>query len=707
MTVIIIFLTVFFAASPTAVSAALPAAVSSSVQKAGDLDPRHKEWLGIVAPIITRGEREVFFKLKTQAERDRFIDLFWKRRDPYPDTRENEFFQDYMKRVRYADLHFGRGTPKKGHETERGRIYLSLGPPLERQIYATHSTLWPLELWYYQGEQEYGLPAYFYLIFFQPDSLGEYRLYSPETDGPTSLVIPNMISGPVTQTSAFRALREISGELGSASMSYIPAEAGLGMTSLSTGSLLSGVYGLPEKKYSDAYARTYLLYKDHVEVDYSHNYIESSGRVNVVLHGGQPFLHWSLEPAQINFAERGGRYYAGYQLLLKLEDRDGRTLWEKEEEIPLSITPAEYEKHGRRRFAFQDVIPVIPGEFKMFLLLKNRTTRDFTSFETILSVSAENRRETRLGRPILYLAREAVSANMKNALRAFTISGYHYMVNARNEFLPGGEIGCLVPFAASSGSGASAPAAVRLEIRSADGSEENVVFSLEKTVAEVLSSGGEALDFGILPAADLKSGYYRADVVVTDSSGRRLAAEREVFIVVSRPIAVLPWIYAAVQPPFPAPRHLRALGSQHFLSGNYDAARRLFEQTLAAGDDPAVQLLLGKTLYALGDYRGSLEKTVPLHEATGERETAKVVALNYAALGEWSEALSYLEYILSEAQEISVLNLAAECYLHLGRPDKALPLLQKSLSLLPSQPAIRNLEEKTRKEVEKKEEFQT
>jgi hypothetical protein len=52
---------------------------------------------------------------------------------------------------------------------------------------------------------------------------------------------------------------------------------------------------------------------------------------------------------------------------------------------------------------------------------------------------------------------------------------------------------------------------------------------------------------------------------------------------------------------------------------------------------------------------------------------------------------------MAEATEIGVLNLAAECYLNLDRPEKALPLLRKSLSLLPGQPQVRDLEEKTRK----------
>jgi hypothetical protein len=53
--------------------------------------------------------------------------------------------------------------------------------------------------------------------------------------------------------------------------------------------------------------------------------------------------------------------------------------------------------------------------------------------------------------------------------------------------------------------------------------------------------------------------------------------------------------------------------------------------------------------------------------------------------------------LMAEATEVSVLNLAAECYLNLDRPEKALPLLQKSLTLLPGQAPIRDLEEKTRK----------
>ncbi len=113
-----------------------------------DLLPQHRESLENVSPIITKAEREVFSMLKTNEEREKFIRFFWRQRDPYPDTEENEFAKEYMERVRFADQNFGHGTFRRGSQTERGYYYLLLGPPLERRFFTTYSQLWPLELWF-------------------------------------------------------------------------------------------------------------------------------------------------------------------------------------------------------------------------------------------------------------------------------------------------------------------------------------------------------------------------------------------------------------------------------------------------------------------------------------------------------------------------------------------------------------------------------
>ncbi len=668
---------------------ALQALQASQVTEA--LHPRHKEWLGMVSPIISKGEREVFFKLKTTEEREKFIRLFWKRRDPLPDTEENEFYQEYMKRVRFADLHFGYGTSRKGHETERGYFYLLLGPPLERQVFATHSYIWPLELWYYRGEQEYGLPPYFYLIFFQPEGMGEYRLYSPEVDGPQRLVVPSLVSGPVNNLTAFRALREISGELGAASLSYLPGDSSLGMTSLSSGSIISGVYGLAEKKFSDAYARSFLAFNEYVEVDYSHNYIESNGRVHVFTQAGQPFLHWTLEPSQINFADYKGRRYASYQLVLKVEDSEGRTILEKEEEVPLSITPEDYARHERRIFAFQDVLPVIPGEFILNIFLKNKTARDFTSYQTRISIP-EPSKKLSLGDPIFYLSRESLPENQRTGVKPFALGGTQYMVNAQNHFLPGRDIGlyCQVFPVQDVGS-----ASIRVEVVSQRAGAS--VHTIEKPLAEALTQDGTGVDLPSIVPGSLNPGYYQAVITLLNGQGESIMSRKENFILLTQAFPVVPWVFAKLHPPFPSPEALSLLATQYFMVGRYDKAREHLERSLSLRDVPATRSFLARTLYAQGNFQDSLKEAIPLFEATGDSELAKIIALDYHALGDWQSALDYLEMLMTRATEISVLNLAAECYLNLNQPQRALPLLEKSLELNPDQPKIRELEKKARK----------
>jgi GWxTD domain-containing protein len=154
------------------------------------LGPSQTTWLEDVSPIMTKIERDVFLKLRTGAERDKFIAFFWKMRDATPDTAKNEFKKDYMERVRFADQTFGRDSSTRGSQTERGYYYLVLGPPLERNLFTTASQVWPSELWFYEGATEYGLPDHFYLIFYQPHGIGDFRLYYPGVEGPEKLVTP-------------------------------------------------------------------------------------------------------------------------------------------------------------------------------------------------------------------------------------------------------------------------------------------------------------------------------------------------------------------------------------------------------------------------------------------------------------------------------------------------------------------------------------
>src|ERR1051325_7274952 len=88
-----------------------------------ELDDADKRFLSEdAAYIMTPEERDAFKKLKTRAERDAFIAEFWRRRDPTPDTEENEFREEHYERIAYANEHFSSGIP--GWKSDRGRIYI-------------------------------------------------------------------------------------------------------------------------------------------------------------------------------------------------------------------------------------------------------------------------------------------------------------------------------------------------------------------------------------------------------------------------------------------------------------------------------------------------------------------------------------------------------------------------------------------------------
>ncbi|MGB8261436.1 MAG: GWxTD domain-containing protein [Terracidiphilus sp.] len=93
-----------------------------------ELKSGYRTWLEQdVVYIISDEERRAFKTLSNDEEREAFIENFWLRRNPNPDSPDNEFREEHYRRIAYANEHFAAGKP--GWRTDRGRIYISWGPP--------------------------------------------------------------------------------------------------------------------------------------------------------------------------------------------------------------------------------------------------------------------------------------------------------------------------------------------------------------------------------------------------------------------------------------------------------------------------------------------------------------------------------------------------------------------------------------------------
>src|SRR6266853_574723 len=104
-----------------------------------ELSKTYKKWLNEdVVWIITDEERAAFKQLSNDEERDNFIEAFWQRRDPSPDTEENEYKEEHYRRIAYANEHFAAGIP--GWKSDRGRIYIMYGKADEVESHPSGGT---------------------------------------------------------------------------------------------------------------------------------------------------------------------------------------------------------------------------------------------------------------------------------------------------------------------------------------------------------------------------------------------------------------------------------------------------------------------------------------------------------------------------------------------------------------------------------------
>jgi len=161
----------------------------------------YKKWLEQdVIWIISDEERQAFKQLSNDEERDNFIEAFWQRRDPTPDTEENEFKEDHYARIAYANEHFPAGIP--GWKTDRGRMYIVFGKPDEIESHPSggsydrpmdegggETSTFPFEQWRYRYIE--GIGQEVIIEFVDTCMCGEYHMTMDRSEKDALLYTPN------------------------------------------------------------------------------------------------------------------------------------------------------------------------------------------------------------------------------------------------------------------------------------------------------------------------------------------------------------------------------------------------------------------------------------------------------------------------------------------------------------------------------------
>src|ERR1700731_4135934 len=166
-----------------------------------ELSKTYRKWLDEDGRwIITDQEKSAFMQLSNDEERDQFIEAFWQRRDPTPDTEENEFKEEHYRRIAYANEHYAAGIP--GWKTDRGRTYIVFGPADEIDSHPSggsyerpmeegggETSTFPFETWRYRYIE--GIGQEVIIEFVDTCMCGDYHMTIDRSEKDALLMTPN------------------------------------------------------------------------------------------------------------------------------------------------------------------------------------------------------------------------------------------------------------------------------------------------------------------------------------------------------------------------------------------------------------------------------------------------------------------------------------------------------------------------------------
>jgi len=650
-----------------------------------NLPKRYKKWLEeevvyIIAPL----ESEVFLQLKTDRERDVFIEAFWRQRDPTLNTPENEFKTEHYKRIKYANQFLGKGVPKAGWRTDRGRIHIILGEPNDIQRFVGKTQVYPTEVWFYQGLTHKGLPPGFNLVFFQKRAIGEYRLYSPLGDGPQAL-LTSYFGGYTDYMAAYNQLRELEPYLAPYALSLIPGEraAALGRPTMSSDILINKVESSPVREIESKYARKFLEYKDLVEVEYSANFIDSYSMVKVSKDpSGTYFVHYAMEPERLSVNQYQDKFYTTIKMNGIVSDEQGKIIYQFEKTYPLEFDQEKMKTVQSRPVSLRDMFPLVPGNYRLSVLLKNEISKEFTSLERNLFIPGE---EDPLQMTDLLLSYNISKKILPpNRLRPFQSGKYQVFFQANRVFLKKDDL--IVTYQIH-GLGPAGRENAKIKYSFFQNDKEFRDFS--RPIKEYADMPDILEKFSL---QDFPPAHYRIQVSLF-VGGREVLVERDEFDVTYVESIARPWVYSKLIKGTQSPIYSHIIGSQLFNQGKIETAAEKMEQ--------AYRAFPGTTDFGLDLARLYLQtkkyaKIPPILQPYTIRseppayEVYFILGKAYQFLGETAQAIEVFNRALNQyGLNTNLLNTLGECYLQLGNAQEAEAAWKKSLEINADQPKIK------------------
>jgi GWxTD domain-containing protein len=500
-----------------------------------ELETPYKKWLEEdVVYIISDEERKAFHQLNTDEEREQFVEQFWLRRDPTPDTEENEFKEEHYRRIAYANEHFASGLP--GWRMDRGRIYIQYGPPDEIEAHSSggsyerpmsegggETETYPFEQWRYRYIE--GVGQNIILEFVDTTMSGEYRMTMDPSEKDALLNVPNAgltlyeQEGLSTKTDRFN--RTDGTHLG------VPSQyMNQSMNEFNRMDQFFKMQAPPVVKFKDLESEvtsriTYNRLPMQVRTDYV-RVTDSTVLVNITVQ---------FENHDLEFKEKDGVDTAAINVFGRVSTMTRRPVTTFEPTLTVDAPQDMLENYKGQKEIWQQPVALPPGRYHLNIVAKDITSGNTNVYEAAIDVPHFN--EDRLAASSLILADTIEKLPTKSiGGGTFAIGDMKVRPRMGDTFKADEKMGVYIQFYNFAPEEKTNKPDGSIEYMvSKVGSTGNVIDVTEDLSAIQYSAANQVTVQKLLPLKSLGPGVYTLKVKATDRRANQTVQQEEKFIV--------------------------------------------------------------------------------------------------------------------------------------------------------------------------------
>ena len=468
-----------------------------------------------VPDIITEEERRAFLGLSTNEEREQFVEIFWNRRNPEPESPTNAVKEEHYRRLAYADEHFASGIP--GRKTDRGRMYIIWGPPDEIETQPTggmydrpleqgggSTTTYPWELWRYRHLE--GVGKNIEIEFVDPSGSGEYHITAHPCEKDA---LAHVASGGASLSEMLgRSTR--AGRFSNSSGTTCPMPLGGVTASANEFDNLDRYFRVqhaPERFKDLAEKVTSRMVPNQLSFRYRADFLRATSDTDLVP------ITLQLRNRDLGFRSKQGVQSAVLELYGRITSPGGRVVQTFEDVISRDIPESLFESSRDLYSIYQKSVPLRAGLYRVDIVIKDMESGNIGVLGTALRVPRFD--EEKLDASSLILADQIERvASRQVGTGQFVLDSYKVRPRLSQEFSGADKLGIYLQLYNLKVDETSHKTKVSVAYRIRKDQEE--VWRAMET-EDHLHQGGEQLTIErLIPVSALAAGRYTIEVTAID-----------------------------------------------------------------------------------------------------------------------------------------------------------------------------------------------